>query len=386
MLCSILLLTGATLHAAGSAEDREQTLQALVAQAGSAQARGDFAAAAESYRKAVEIDPSIPELWANLGLMDHESDKHAEAIQSFKKAIAIKPSLFVPQLFLGIEYLAAQDPHTALPFLKTASKLNPKDLQTALSLGRAYSMLELGSQAADAYWRAAHLAPNNGSAWLALGTSYLQQVENDARSLNSTYKSSPFVTLRSAETFAEQGKLIEAANAYKAALAVPSPAPCSHAQYAITLLRQKKLQEAQAQLQLEKQSSLPCGLTQLGVAVASLAQGNLDAGLNELSSIAMKDAAFVKTNLPLFSDVLSADQIQSLTDAIRARQNSGSLNAEIGELINAAFASDDVPSIDFAEAAQPAEPSQQSSPANAVRLQAAGQYSSCSNELRDGLN
>jgi tetratricopeptide (TPR) repeat protein len=386
IFCSILLLAGASLHAAGSAEDREQTLQALLAQAGSAQARGDFSTAAESYRKAVEIDPSIPELWANLGLMEHESDKHAEAIQSFKKAIAINPSLFVPQLFLGIEYLAAQDPHAALPFLKTASKLNPKDLQSALSLGRAYSMLELGSQAADAYWRAAHLAPNNGSAWLALGTSYLQQVENDARSLTSTYKSSPFVTLRSAETFAEQGKLIEAANAYKAALAVPSPAPCSHAQYAITLLRQKKLQEAQAQLQLEKQRSSPCALTQLGAAVASLAQGNLDAGLDELSSIAVKDAAFVTTNLPLFSDALSADQIQSLNEAIRAKQNSGSLNAEIGDLIKAAFVSDDIPSIDFAGTAQPAKPSQQVSLANASRLQATGQYSACNDELRKSLD
>jgi tetratricopeptide (TPR) repeat protein len=386
ILCSILLLAASVLQAASSAEDREQALQALVVQAGSAQARGDFAAAAESYRKAVEIDPSIPELWANLGLMEHESDQHAEAIQSFKKAIAIKPTLFVPQLFLGIEYLSARDPHSALPFLKTASKLNPNDLQAALSLGRAYSMLELGSQAAEAYWRAARLAPNDGSAWFALGTSYLQQVENDARSMTSTYKSSPFVTLRTAETFAEQGKLIEAANAYKAALAVPSPAPCTHAQYAITLLRQKKLQEAQAQLQLEKQNPSPCGLTLLGIAVASMAQGNLDAGLEGVSSIAAIDAAFVKTNLPLFSDVLSADQIQSLTEAIRARQNSGSLNTEIGELINSAFVSDGVPSIDFTNAVRPAEASQQSSPANAVRLQAAGQYSACNNELRGGLD
>jgi tetratricopeptide (TPR) repeat protein len=382
ILCAVLLLAVPSVQAAGSAEDQERTLQNLLAEAGSAQARGDFAAAAESYRKAVEFDPAIPELWANLGLMDHETGKHAEAMQSFKKAIALKPSLFVPQLFLGIEYLAALDPKSALPYLKTAAKLNPKDPQAALSLGRAYAMLELGSQAAEAYWRAAHLAPNDGSAWLALGTSYLQQVENDARTLNSTYKSSPFVTLRSAETFAEQGKLIEAENAYKTALAVPSPAPCSHAQYAITLLRQKKLQEAQTQLQLEEQSPSPCVLTKLGAAVASLAQGNLDAGLNDLSSIAVKDAAFVKTNLALFSDAFSADQVQSLNEAIRAKQNSGSLNAEIGDLIKAAFVSDDVPSIDIAGTAQPAEPSQQVSLANASRLQATGQYSACNNELR----
>ena len=386
IFCAILLLAGSALHAAGSAESREQTLQALMAEAGSAQASGDFASAAEAYRKAVEIDPSIPELWANLGLMYHQTGKHAEAIRSFKRAIQLKPSLFVPQLFLGIEYLAAQDPHTALPYLETAAKLNPKDLQAAMSLGRAYSMLDRGSKAAEAYWRATELAPNDGNAWLALGTSYLQQVENDARVMNSTYKDSPYVKLRSAEIFAEQGKLIEAESAFRKALASPVPAPCTHAELGVTLLRQKKWSGAQQQFQLERQSASPCGLAQLGLAVEVIAQGDINEGLDKLSSIAVVDSRFVQFNLPLSRGALSSGQIHLLTEAIRTRQISGNLAPETGQLIKVALVSDDILAINSASADQMADVSHPTSSANAARLQAAGRYSACARELRTDLD
>ena len=386
IFCTILLLAGSALHAAGPAENREQTLQALMADAGSAQASGDFASAAEAYRKAVEIDPSIPELWANLGLMYHQTGEHAEAIRSFKRAIQLKPSLFVPQLFLGFEYLAVQDPHRALPFLETAAKLNPKDVQAAMSLGRAYSMLDQGSKAAEAYWRATELEPKEGSAWLALGTSYLQQVENDARVMNSTYKESPYVKLRAAEIFAEQGKLLEAESAFRTALASPVPAPCTHAELGITLLRLKKWIEAGRQFQFEKQSASPCGLVQLGAVVALMAKGEIDSGLSELSIIAANDPSFVQANLPLFRGVLSSIQIQSLTEAIRTRQISGNLKPDIAQLIKVALVSDDVPAINPASAAQMADVSHPTSSANAARLRAAGQYSACARELRTDLD
>ena len=386
VLCTILLLTGSALHATGAAEDRERTLQSLLAEAGAAQARGDFVAAAEAYRKSVAINPSIPELWANLGLMCHQTGKHTEAIQSFKRAIQLKPSLFVPQLFLGIEYLAAEDPNAAIPFLENAAKLNPNDLQVAMSLGRAYSMLGRGSEAAESYWTATKLSPNDGNAWLDLGTSYLQQVENDAQVMNSTYKESPYVKLRAAETFAEEGKLIDAETAYKSVLAAPSAVPCAHAEYAITLFRQKRQEEARRQFQLEKQSASPCGLMRLGTAVALMAQGNIDSGLSELSSIAANDPGFVKANLPLFRGVLSDTQIQSLTDAIRARQSSGNLTTDIGEIINGALIVDGVlPPADLSEA--PAMKAMQpGSPEDAVRLKASARDSACDSQLRSSLD
>ena len=386
ILCTALLFAGSVLHAVSIAEDREQTLQALVADAGSAQTSGDFAGAAEAYRKAVEIDPSIPELWANLGLMYHQTGKHAEAIRSFKRAIQLKPSLFVPQLFLGIEYLTAEDPKSAIPFLKNAARLNPNDVQTALSLGGAYSMLGQSNEAAESYLTATKLSPKDGNAWLALGKSYLQQVENDARVMNSTYKDSPYVKLRSAEIFAEQGKLIEAESAFRKALDSPGPAPCTHAELGITLLRQKKWSGAQQQFQLERQSASPCGLAQLGVAVEAMAQGDINEGLDKLSSIAAVDSRFVQFNLQLSRGALSSGQIQLLTEAISTKQISGNLAPETGQLIKVALVSDEIPAISPASAAQMAEVSHPTSSVNAARLQAAGRYSACARELSTDLD
>src|SRR5579863_3214555 len=83
-LCAILILPSMPASAGGLVDDdREQALQTLVAAASSAQAKGDFAAAADAYQKSVEINSSIPELWANLGLMEHQIGKRTEAIQAF---------------------------------------------------------------------------------------------------------------------------------------------------------------------------------------------------------------------------------------------------------------------------------------------------------------
>src|SRR5260370_20857640 len=121
------------------AEAPAQTVQSLLAEARDAQSRRDFNAAAESYRKAVELDPSVPELWSNLGLMYHELAKREDAIQSFNKAIRLDPSLFVPQWILRVEYLASKNPKAAVPFLEKARELNPNDLQAAINVRKAYS-------------------------------------------------------------------------------------------------------------------------------------------------------------------------------------------------------------------------------------------------------
>src|SRR5208282_5953193 len=119
-LCMTLPPATSVVSGSAAAQDHEQTVQSLLDDAHVAQSRGDFAQAAEAYRKAVALEPSIPELWANLGLMDHEAGMSAEAIQSFKRAIQLKPSLFAAQLFLGIEYLKSKNPEAAIPFLENA--------------------------------------------------------------------------------------------------------------------------------------------------------------------------------------------------------------------------------------------------------------------------
>lgn len=385
VLCIVLSLIGAALNAVGFAEDSEQTLEALLAQAGSAQARGDFVAASEFYRKSVEINPSIPELWANLGLMYHETGKHTEAIQSFKRAIQLNQTLFVPQLFLGIEYMAEKDPKTALPFLKRAAKLNPRDVQAATSLGHAYSMIEDGAEAAESYRAATQLAPANGNVWLWLGTAYLQQVESDARTMNSTYKDSSYVKLRAAETFAEEGKLVEADTAYKSTLATQSVAPCAHAEYGITLLRLKRQEEAQKQFQLERQDGESCPLLQLASQVAMIASGGIEKGTDGLFAIVSEDPALVQSSLPIFRDVLTVEQVRALNELVTSKQNSGSISGEIARIITRSFVPVELPPTGSASVGQQPETPVSNLSSKPDKPQGNDRSSACRQVLKHGI-
>ena len=101
--------------------------------------RSDFKAAVEDYKQAVTMHPESAEMWANLGLVEHESGDYAEAIRSFQQALRRKPTLYVPKLFLGIDYLHTGNTSAAIHFLAKAEAMNKTDPEAPLELGRAYS-------------------------------------------------------------------------------------------------------------------------------------------------------------------------------------------------------------------------------------------------------
>jgi len=384
VLCLAILFTNFNGTEMALAQDQDQALQALLADAAAAQSRGDFSAAAESYRKAVELKPAVPEFWANLGLMYYETGKSADAIESFKHAIRLNASLYMPQLFLGIEYLKTLKPDAAVPFLETATKLNSKDPLAELSLGKAYASLNRDDRAADAFSRAIRLAPNNGEAWLGLGTVYLQQVDTDARLMTTTYSGSPYAALRAAETYAEQGKFVEAEKAFKSATAAPSPAPCAHAEFGITLLREKKIAEAREQFESDTQSGSHCGLAPLGIAVAEAAEGHPDDALKGFAAIGANDSGFLQSSLYLFRDALSIDQAKSLADLARERQSTGDLAIDLGSAVEQAFLSATSPTTGIDEA-ESYRTSREPSPTEAEMLYAAGKYGACDHLLKPAL-
>ena len=98
----------------------QQALRSFQDDAAAAQSRGDFRAAADSYRNEIELEHLIPEQWANLGLMEYQIEKSAGSIQCFKQAIRLKLSLFVPQLSLSIVHLEAGNSAAGLPYRECA--------------------------------------------------------------------------------------------------------------------------------------------------------------------------------------------------------------------------------------------------------------------------
>lgn len=375
-------LTTLSMSGVAAAQDHDESVKLLLAQARVAQAKGDFSQAASAYQKAVAFEPSIPELWANLGLMYRESGNHSEAVKSLQHAARMKPSLFVPQLFLGLEYLQANQASAARPYLENAVKLNPNDVQALHSLAKAHSMLRESERATDLYGQAVRLDSNKGDLWFDFGTSYLLQVENDARSMTSAHGDSAFVKLRAAEVLAEQGKLIDAEEAYRASIAAPPFPPCAFAEYGITLLRQQKTAAARSEFEDEIKTGSYCGLVTLGQIVADLGSADVDPAFTKLAEVADADLAFVRSSLPLFRGVLTTERVKSLIDATHTKAN-GSSSIDLAALIEGAFLTDDtLPAFNTGGDAQPAH-TQPQSPGNSVRLAKEGRYSQCDEALKE---
>ncbi len=157
------------------------SFQIALGQARDAEQRADYVTAAAAYKTALQTHPEIAELWANLGVMQHESHDYADAITTFQRARALKPDLFVPNLFLGIDYVRTGQPRSAVSFLLRAEQLQPNDPQVQLALARAYFSLKAYSSAVHAYNQALERGVDNSAALFGRGISYLEWVETDAR-------------------------------------------------------------------------------------------------------------------------------------------------------------------------------------------------------------
>ena len=387
----VVLMAAVSTVAVGAVQpDNNEKLQSYLAAAKQAAARKDFSGAAESYRKAVEASPQTAELWTNLGLMYHESSNFPEAIKSFTEAARLKPSLYVPQLFLGIDNLELKQIEAAIPFLQRAGKLNPNDPQAAITLGRAYAIAGNGNAASDAYWRAVNLAPQNGNAWLGLGMAYLQQVDTDARVMTSTYKDSNYDKLRASELFADQGKLVQAARGYKAALADASPAPCSHAGYGIVLLRQTAIAEAKTEFDREATSYPGCPLTRLGDAALPLVEGDTANALSKLIALWNADSGFLRENLPMLRDGITREQSQKLLDLAKEGQTGNKVPAGFVDSIQAALDPDvtasAIPTESETGASDAEGAASLSTYLEAEKLNVSGQFRKCSDSLRPRLS
>jgi tetratricopeptide (TPR) repeat protein len=387
----VALMAAVSTAAMGAIQtDNSERLQSYVAAAQQAAARKDFSAAADSFRKAVELSPQTAELWADLGLMYHETGDYDEAVKSFSEAARLKSSLYVPQLFLGIDNLALKRTETAIPFLENAEKLNPADAQAPIMLGRAFAIAGDGKGASDAYSRAVILAPDNGNAWFGLGMAYLQEVDSDARVMTTTYKDSMYSNLRAGELFAEQGKLVQAVLAYKTTLSVASPPPCSHAGYGIVLLRQKAVAEAKEEFGQESNSNSGCPLTSLGLAAMQLIQGDTGNALRKLVAIWKADPGFLQESLPVLRDAISAEQTGKLLGLAKDWQAGQEIPADFVESIEAGLQSDSPVSATLTEpGADVPDPNQAAitpSPTDPEKLYLSGQFRNCSESLRPRLS
>jgi tetratricopeptide (TPR) repeat protein len=315
-----------------AAPQQPDQFESLLASAQQAQARSDFASAAEFYRKAVGIHPEIPELKANLGLMYYQLGQDPQAIDAFSQAIRLKPELFVPNLFLGLDYVKLKRFKQAIPYLKRALLLNATDIQARLALGHAYTGVGKTRQATESYSRVVQLDPKNADGWFHLGVSYLEQVEADSRILLARHKDSAYFETLVADTFAEQGAFIQAADAYKKALTFPAFPAGTHVAYGFVLLSQHDLPGAQRELNAELASNPGSLMAKLGMARLHVEQGAVPEGVKEIGEVWRADANFLRVNAALFNAGLPRPKRADLQRVLEEQQATGDVSQEVLDL------------------------------------------------------
>ena len=197
-------------------------LEEILTHAQAAQGADHYDDAASFYAQATKIEPEVPELWANRGLMEHFAGRSAEAVVSFKRALALRPSLFTPILFTGMDYVALNHPELALPYLKRALHLQPSNADVSVALGKAYAAMREPRQAASAFQDAAVLRPSDAEAWYGLGTSCLAVIDQDGGRLAERHADSSWAKALYADAMLVQERKLEAVDAYKQAAASSS--------------------------------------------------------------------------------------------------------------------------------------------------------------------
>jgi tetratricopeptide (TPR) repeat protein len=357
-------------------------LESLLASARDAQARSDFDAAAEFYRQAVSIRPEIPELRTNLGLMYYQTGKDERAIDAFRQAIRLNPGLSVPNLFLGLDYVKLKRFNEAIPYLKRAAVSKPTDMQAQLALGQAYRGSGKTRLATASYLRAVQLDPGQADAWFHLGVSYLEQVEANARILLANKNSGYFHALE-AETFSEQRAFIQAAAAYKEALAFPDSPPGMHAGYGFALLGRHDFPGAERELRAELASNPGSLLAKLGLARLQVEQDAASEGGKEIEDIWNTDSGFLRANAPLLNAGLPNSKRLELQVILEASQARGEVPEEVVVFFQSSASGEKFPdfSPDSKMAGEAPASSTQDPSRAAAELYARGQYRGCASLL-----
>jgi tetratricopeptide (TPR) repeat protein len=309
-------------------QDQSTTLESLLAEAQKAQAGSDYAAAAAEYKQAVKIRPDVPELWANLGLMEHEAGDYTGAIQSFQQARKLKPTLYVPNLFLGIDFVHTGQAKEAIPILLTAEKMNNVDSQPHLALGRAYSSLQEYSLAAHEFAQVTRLDPKQSSAWFSLGIAYLHQVETDARTVSEKHHDSPYAKTLYAESLVNQSRYVEATDVYKSVLAANTQIPCLHGELGFAYLKQHNAAAATSEFETGQHAGTACSLATLGLARQRIDAGANEDGLHLLTQLWESDPGFVRTSVSTFVDGLAPERSSSFSTFLMQQHDEAKISDE----------------------------------------------------------
>jgi tetratricopeptide (TPR) repeat protein len=133
--------------------------------------------AIRKYQQIIELDPTLPAAYNNLGRLYYQQGRLDEAVKPLRQASQLDPKLEPPRALLGFVLFQRQDFEGARRELKIASQLNPSDMSVRLFLARSLVELKDFDGALEVLNKLLRNDPNNSEALYTLGGVYSSLAE-----------------------------------------------------------------------------------------------------------------------------------------------------------------------------------------------------------------
>jgi tetratricopeptide (TPR) repeat protein len=178
---ALALLSGALVICASTkvrsqskSAETDPRVEQLYAEAKSAEASGDGAAAVAKYESILQIAPGLAAAYNNLGALYLRQHQYEKAVAVLEKGLKIDPKMPSASALLGISLYEMGDYARARPPLEAALRANPKDSNVEMTLGNDLVKLGQPEAAASHFQQVTHRDPKNQEAWYQLGKVYMQ--------------------------------------------------------------------------------------------------------------------------------------------------------------------------------------------------------------------
>src|SRR6266853_5831146 len=157
------------VNALKSNREKEAAIASLYDEASHYLAAGKATAAAEDYRKALELNPRDPKLHFNLSLaLDKMGDFSSER-KELERTLQLDPGVAVAQNHLGLLAFRDGHPEEAERCFTKALAIDPKFAEAQSSLGVLYSQQGKNQEAASLFQKAIKNDPRYTKAYVNLG-------------------------------------------------------------------------------------------------------------------------------------------------------------------------------------------------------------------------
>jgi tetratricopeptide (TPR) repeat protein len=236
---------------AASGQKSEQQIEQYFRSGQQALHQGEFARAAENFKKVLALDPTLTEAEVNLGLAYQGLLDYDSAVRHLAKALKERPSLAGPTLIVGLDYLKLGSPEKAIPFLERAVKLDPSNRYAHEALAASYLNQENFRSAADQFRQIAELNPDKAEAWFKLGHEYLDLAARFAYRGARLYRESAWGHRFLGDLYFQRSHWADAIAEYQKALSTEPKQLGLHTLVGQAYLRSQKFGQADKEFRLE---------------------------------------------------------------------------------------------------------------------------------------